>query len=86
MRMFEKPRILVEDYAIIEDYDLMIHTIDGEQMLYLSNSSEIMCILQGHRCDLAPSFIYIPDCRTVVSGDKHTNWNKNSNLLIWNLQ
>jgi hypothetical protein len=64
VRLWEKWKCPVEDFLVIEDYELIVHTVVGSNYVFISDNhertSKIIAVLKGHDCDLCPIFHYLP--------------------------
>lgn len=90
IKLWEKSKCPIEDFFVIEDYQLIVHTVVGSNYVYLSESthdgvSQIVAILDKHECDLCPTFHYMAESTILITGDKHSQLSRPSSLFLWNL-
>jgi hypothetical protein len=85
-RLWEKPRLIVRDFIIVEKFGLIVYTIDDDLRIFvrtISKDSRIVAILQGHQA--VPSIALAEDQLVLVSGDSSRVKLSTVDLHLWRL-
>lgn len=82
----EKPYFVVNDFALLEQYNLICYTLNGHSSIFVRNieSGMLVAKLQGHKA--TPIMQLISSALVLVSADASKGKGESVDIRIWRLQ
>jgi hypothetical protein len=85
MKIWEKPRLIVRDFLLVEKFDLLVYTLDDDKKIYVKNitNNRIIAKLEAHHS--VPCICIAEDQLILVSGDSFKTPQNTIDLHSWRL-